>query len=395
MATPPFYKTSFDCAKAKELSIEEAICKNQELAKLDAESAEAYRERLGAGNASEKEQVIASQRRWLTIRNAHNVNPYYGDPTGELADLSEFYKERIAALRSGNPDLLKTAIPEEYAWLRRTAPEGFSKDEFSIGRAYASCEDPCQKKPSLYRWISIGGGGIGEAPGDIDTPYTQLAGKLASEGWIECRSADDSGKPTVDYFTKGNKLVSVSRYYSMGVGNGIGVGITISDPLPQSPPKAPPNPAVTVTNDWITYSNPDVGLQVQYPPRWHMRDDSPGDNIPYKSLRFGADDYTANFTITMKEHGLGWPYDDRDAAKCFSSRYRISGLPAIACVVEGESVADGICTRYLRSVDVDAGKYRVRFEPSGVGSFGDDSGQYTLTDLYEKIMSTIELKKPN
>ena len=63
LATLPFFKTSFDCSKAKWLSIEEAICKNEKLARLDVEAADAYRKRLDSGNPSEKEQVIASQRR--------------------------------------------------------------------------------------------------------------------------------------------------------------------------------------------------------------------------------------------------------------------------------------------------------------------------------------------
>ncbi|HEY6370725.1 MAG TPA: hypothetical protein VIX37_09100, partial [Candidatus Sulfotelmatobacter sp.] len=80
------------------------------------------------------------------------------------------YKARIARLQSTDPPLLKTKIPEAYAWLRAIAPDGFSKEKFLIGRSYAGCEDPCQKKPSLYRWISIEGSGIGEEPGDVDTP---------------------------------------------------------------------------------------------------------------------------------------------------------------------------------------------------------------------------------
>jgi uncharacterized protein YecT (DUF1311 family) len=107
LAVPPFSRTSFDCAKARVLSVEEAICKNDSLAKLDVEMAEAYRERLRLAGGPEREEAIVSQRRWLTIRNAHNVNPYHGDPPGELADLSDFYKARIAALRSRDLALLK------------------------------------------------------------------------------------------------------------------------------------------------------------------------------------------------------------------------------------------------------------------------------------------------
>ncbi|HEY6372516.1 MAG TPA: hypothetical protein VIX37_18205, partial [Candidatus Sulfotelmatobacter sp.] len=98
---------SFDCSKPKELSIEEAICKNEDLARLDRETSDAYRKRLDPANNSEREVVVASRREWLVVRNAHNVNPYHGDPSGELADLSDFYKARIAGLQSTDPTLLK------------------------------------------------------------------------------------------------------------------------------------------------------------------------------------------------------------------------------------------------------------------------------------------------
>src|SRR5438270_13642774 len=60
LSTPPFFKTSFDCSKAKWISIEEAICKNEKLARLDVEVAGAYRKRLDSTSASEKERVIIS-----------------------------------------------------------------------------------------------------------------------------------------------------------------------------------------------------------------------------------------------------------------------------------------------------------------------------------------------
>jgi uncharacterized protein YecT (DUF1311 family) len=399
LAVPPFSRTSFDCAKARVLSVEEAICKNDSLAKLDVEVAEAYKEWLRLAAAPEREEVIASQRKWLTIRNAHNVNPYHGDPPGALADLSDFYKARIAALRSRDLALMKTEIPEEYAWLRAIAPEGFSKQEFFLGRAYAGCEDPCQKKPALYRWISIGGGGIGEEPGDIDTPYDQLAKKLASEGWAKCREASDSGKPLIEYFRKGKKIVTVSRSYSMGAGNGIGLAITVSDPLPQNPRKVPSNPAVVVSDDWNTYGSPDVGLKLRYPPKWGMRDDSPKNGgTSYKYLLFGAEHYKpGEFRVTVgpdQTANLG-ETGDAEGAKCFPSGYRISGLSAQECVFEDEVVSEGVCERHIHSFVIQTGKYDLTFEPSGGGSFADDSGHYTLLDLYEKIMSTIEIEHSN
>jgi uncharacterized protein len=394
MSSPPFFKTSFDCAKVKVLSTEEAICKNEDLAKLDVQMAEAYRKRLNSANDSEKPQVIASQRKWLIIRNSYNVNPYHGDPPGARADLEEFYKQRITALRSGNPDLLTTDIPKEYGWLQSIAPEGFSKEEFSIGRAYAGCADPCRKQPSLYRWISIGGGGIGDEPGDVDTPYAQLVKRLAAGGWTSCREADDSGKPTIDYFTKGNRMVSVSRYYSMGAGNGIGVGVTISGPLPQPTASSVLNPTVAITDDWDSYSSADIGLKVRFPPDWHMRDANPNAAGQYKYLMFGADDFKpGDFRITVKPIGLRDPnyVPPPDAPKCSPSHYRISGLPAQECLIEDEVVSEGTCNRYLGSIIIRTSGYELTFEPSPAGSFPDNSGHYTLTDLYEKIMSTIRI----
>jgi uncharacterized protein YecT (DUF1311 family) len=394
MASPPFHTTSFDCAKAKELSTEAAICKNEELAKLDVETAAAYKKRLASATASEKSQLVLSQRRWLMIRNSHNVNPYHGDPAGALLDLADFYRRRVAALQSGRMDLLETKIPREYDWLIATAPEGFSK-EFAISRAYVSCEDPCKTKPSVRRWISIGGNGIGPEPGDIDTPYTTLVKRLASEGWIKCRSAaDDSGKLQVDHFNNGDKMVSVSRSYSMGAGNGIGFAVTISGPLPQGAAKPVPNPSVTITDDWETYSSPEVGLKVRYPPDWHMRDATPPNAGPqYRYLLFAADDYKpGDFRITVEPIGVPGPDLSNDAPKCFTSRYRISGFTAKECLFEDELSAESVCTRYLKSISIRTDKYDFTFEPATVGSLPDESGNYHLTDLYEKILGTIEMK---
>ncbi len=398
LSVPPFFTTSFDCTKAKILSSEEAICKNEELAKLDVEMATVYGRRLRS-TSSEKNELVRSQQKWLTIRNSYNANPYHGDPAGVRSDLADFYRSRIAALRSAQAALLDTKIPQEYEWLKATAPAGFSKG-FSLGRAYMSCEDPCKKKPSPYRWISIWGRGIGEEPGDIDTPFAKLAKKLASEGWNECRSADDSGKPTMNYFVKGGKMVGVSRYYSMGAGNSIGFGITISGPLPQSPPEPLPRLAVAVDSDWITYSSPDVGLLLRYPPDWDVRDES-ASGAYAKNLLFAADDFKpGDFRITMEpeERVRRRPVDTQSgepAPRCALSRYRISGFPAQTCLFEGEIVGDGKCNRYIQFVEVDTGKYDLRFEPAGWGSFVDDSNGYRLTDLYEKILSTIEIKQRN
>ncbi len=394
IASPSFYKTSFDCTKVKDQSVEQAICENVELAKLDLEMATAYKKRLESVPMSQKSELVLSQRKWLMIRNAYNLNPYHGDPVGTLSDLSDFYRNRIAALQSGQLTLVKTELPQEYAWFKAIAPEGFDKG-FSIGRGYMSCEDPCKKKPSLYKLFSIGGGGIGEPPGDVDTPFAKIENKLASEGWTKCRSADDSGKPTIDYFKKKDKMIAMSRYYSMGVGNGIGLSITTSAPLSENPPKLPPNPAVTVTSDWMTYSSPDVRLQVRYPPGWWMRDASVP-NSGTKYLTFAAKDYTGSFRISMQSKEM-WSRqsviknDEEADQKCLPSPYRISGFPSQGCLHESENVGDGTCNRYLESVDIETGRYHLSFEPDISGSVVEDSNQYKFTDLYEKILSTIKM----
>lgn len=399
LASPPFFKTSFDCAKANALSVEEAVCKNADLAKLDVEMAEAYRKRA---NGAEKEQIVASQRRWLVIRNACRVNPYDLESLGELADLIALYKERIVALKSSDPALLQAALPKEYDWLRAIAPEGFSKDEFAIGRGYASCEDPCRKKPSLYRWISIGGRGLGDEPGDIDTPYAELLKRLAAQGWTKCKEVtDDSGKQRVDRFNKKEKMLSVGRSYSMGVGNGINLAITTSAPLPEIAPQPVPNPTVTITDDWDSFSSEEVGLKIRFPPDWHVYDRSPPNaGTQYKYLIFGADDYKpGDFRVTVEpvRQVLVDPnyVPPPDAPKCSSSRYRISGFAAKECLFEDELYTQGTCTRYLQSIMISTGKYDLTFEPSSQASYPDDSGHYKLTDLYEKILSTIEIKQPN
>lgn len=205
----------------------------------------------------------------------------------------------------------------------------------------------------------------------------------------------------MDYFRKNDKMIAISRYYSMGVGNGIGLSITTSGPLPEKPARLPANPPVTITSDWATYSSPDVGLELQYPPNWRMRDDS----VPYerthrrtKYLNFGAKDYTGNFRITMEPVDPSHPgpvvHDNDDPEpKCFPSSYQISGLPGRACVLQYEVVGDETCTRYLETVEVQTSKYHLSFDPPIGASFPGDSNQYKLTDLYEKILSTIKLEQ--
>jgi uncharacterized protein YecT (DUF1311 family) len=397
LSKPEIYKTSFDCTKAKELSMEEAICQNEDLATLDLEMAQSYKQRLDFAPAPQKSRVILSQERWLKIRNSYNVNPYHGDPVGTLADLADFYRSRITALRSRRVDQLDTPLPQEYEWLVRIAPDGFSKKEFSIGRGYMGCEDPCKSKPSVYRLLSIGGSGVGEMPGDINTPFAQLQTMLSSHGWSPCRSADDSGNTLVDYFKKGSKFIAIRRSYSMGVGNGIGLAITVSGPLSDPPGKMPPNPTVTITSEWQTYSSPDVGLQVRYPPGWWIRDDSSDAvfNRGTKYLTFVAKDFSGSFRISMvpKERwnrSVSQPENAR--RQCFPYSQGIAGFPSQACMQEGEAVWDDVCHRSLDSVEIDTGEYHLSFQPTGWGSFPDAAGQYKFTDLYEKIISTIRVR---
>jgi uncharacterized protein len=392
LAEPPFYKTSFDCTKAKMFSVDEAICKDEQLSQLDVQAAEAYHKRMAATASAKRDELIASQKRWLTIRNSYSVR----GTSDDREDLNNLYRARIAVLKSSTPGSLEAPLPEAYNWLRDTAPEGFSKDNYSILRAHASCANPCQIKPALYRWIAIGGRGIGEEPGDIDTPYAQLVKRLTAEGWTKCRSAaDDSGKLQVDHFNKGDEMVSVSRSYSMGAGNGIGFSIAISGPLPQAAAKPVPNPSITITDDWDAYSDQDVGLTVRFPPDWSGRNSTAANGgREYKYLIFAHDDFQpGDFRINIeprREVDPNYKLDD-DGPVCSPSRYRISGFPATECLAVYEEVANGTCTRYLQSIRIQTDAYVLTFEPSGEGSFPDQSGHYKLTDLYEKIMSTIEI----
>jgi uncharacterized protein len=391
---PSFYTTSFDCAKAKDFSVELAICEDEKLAKLDLEMADAYQKRLESASPSQKRELLLNQRKWLTIRNSYDANPYHSIPIGTLSDLSKFYRNRIEALRSNQAALLTTIkVPTQYDWAQTVVPKQFSR-RFSIGRGYMSCTDPCAQKPSLYRLLSVGGGGIGEPPGDVDTPYAKIVHKLASEGWTKCRSADDSGKPTIDYFKKKDRMIAISRYHSMGAGNGLSLSITTSGPLAANPPEMPPNPAVTITSDWLTYSSPDEGFRVRYPPDWWMRDDSVP-NFRAKYFTFGAKDYLGNFSISIeaKEFVNGQVVNkaSEDPEQiCGPSAYRISGFISRGCVSAWEVVESGTCRRSLASLNAETPSYYIGFRPAT--SIVDDSNQYKLTDLYEKILSTIELR---
>lgn len=392
LSSPPFLKTSFDCAKARVLSVEEAVCKNEKLAALDLRLAEVYRRRLDSAG-SEKNRIMASQKHWLVLRNSYRVAPYPSDDLNATAELVELYKQRIEVLKSSKLALLEPEVPKEYQWLLAIAPPGFSKD-FAIVRGYATCADPCQEKHSLYRWISIGGNGTGDSPGDVDTPYDTLGKRLAAEGWKKCRdTTDDSGKLQFSYFRKQSKFVEVTRSYSMGVGNSVSLSITISPPLPErSTPVS--NPLVQIADDWDSYSDADVGLKVRFPADWHVSDRS-GANAPgYKNLIFGADDYKpGDFSITIEPPQLRDPnYVAPDAPKCYPSQYRIAGVIATECLFEAEMYGESVCTRYIQSLEIRTKHHELTFEPYRFGSLPDDTGHYKLADLYEKIVSTIELK---
>jgi uncharacterized protein YecT (DUF1311 family) len=392
LSSPPFLKTSFDCSKARVLSVEEAICKNEKLAALDLQLADVYRKRLDSAG-SEKDGIMASQKKWLVLRNSYRGAPYPSDDLNVIAELVELYKQRIEVLKSSNLALLEPQLPKEYQWLLAIAPAGFSKG-FTIVRGYATCADPCQEKHSLYRWISIGGSGTGDPPGDVTSPYDTLVKRLAAEGWMKCRdTTDDSGKLQFSYFRKQGKFVEITRSYSMGVGNSVGLSITISPPLPESSTPVS-NPLVQITDDWDSYSDADVGLKVRFPADWHVYGRS-GANAPgYKNLIFGADDYKpGDFRITIEPPQLRDPnYVAPDAPKCYASRYRIAGVTATECLFEGEMYGESVCTRYIQSLEIRTKDHELTFEPYQFGSFLDDSGHYKLADLYEKIVSTIELK---
>jgi hypothetical protein len=323
------------------------------------------------------------------------MNPFHGDSNGMLSDLANFYRARFSVLRASSVAELKTKIPGEYEWLKASAPQGFNSG-FVIGRAYMTCHDPCRTSPSVYRMISVRGRGIGDEPGDIDTPFSQIEKVLTSQGWTKCRSADDSGKPTIDYFIKRDKMIRIFRYYSMGAGNSIEFGITTSGPLPRRTANSKQNPITSVPNDWATYSSPDVGLRFRYPPKWRLADNSilgPG----AKYLAFGSNDFTGSFKITLgTEHSITHQPlridSGRPAPTCAPSVYKISGFAARTCFFDGENVADGLCTRDIEFLDVETGRYHLGFEPGLQRDYFDRFGQDRLPDIMEQVLSTIEIE---
>ena len=380
------YKTSFNCAGIQQQTAEEAVCHHEKLAALDVEMANAYQKRLAAAGPAEREVLVHSQREWLTIRNMHRFYGKLSDQEGMVSDLADFYQERIAALQSKDLSLLEPKLPPEYEWLKSTVPSGFLKEAFLV-REYMGCEDACKRKTALYRVVGMWGDGIGDPPGDTRTPYTSMLNKLQKDGWKQCRKAiDDSGKIRVDYFTKQEKMLALSSYYSMGAGNSIQIEVTVSAPLAE-PLETRLNPRVEVTSDWKEYKSADGILSVKYPPRWSVRNDARPETNRKKDLLFTSDDYAGDFRLIIEEHW--YPPGDRE---CVTSPYRIDGEPAQACLVSIENVGVADCYRYIESINANKDGLHVSFWPGIGGSFVDDFKHFMLTHLYETILNTISVK---
>ncbi len=383
---PATYKASFNCTGIKEQTAEDAVCHHEDLAKLDLEMADIYQKRLASADASQRDALIQSQRKWLTIRDMHKFYGKLSDQEGMASDLADFYKERIAALQSQDQSLLEPKLPPEYEWLKSFATDGFSSEAFLV-REYMGCQDPCERKSALYRVVGLWGNGTGEPPGNTQTQYSLVVKKLQKDGWKKCREADDSGKPDIEYFTKQDKMLSLSSYASMGTGNTIEITVTTSGPLPR-PKEVISNPPAQVEPDWQEYKSSDGILSLKYPPHWRMRKDISSESGLTKSLRFQADDSSGGFGLILNEN---WQRPkDRD---CVPSPYKIEGEAAEACLVSVESVGTDTCYRYIESLNAYKNALHLSFWPDYLdGSEVRDSRHFKLTHIYETILSTVELR---
>jgi uncharacterized protein YecT (DUF1311 family) len=406
---------SFDCKKAKDDSVEKLICSHDELAALDREMAVAYQDSLNQLPARRRRELIDSQIHWLKIRRGFESNSRSVDPDGEISDFVAFYQKRISALRSLKFNSFWEDMPKESQWLRKILP-----DPPSYGRALLSCDDPCQIEPFVYKVISFSGNGEGEPPGDIVSPLAKIEKKLLSERWLKCReSTDSSGASSTDYFKKDDKILAVSTHFSMGTGNGIGVNLTSSSPQPQKPAVMAENPIAPITNDWNTYSISGVAgvFEIQLPPQWSMRsvnfDHLPNtyfynpkgptkEILPTESKTFAFTPPPSNFklrefNITIEPGVMAHyepPFPSNEPKRiCIDSKYKIAGFSAKECRAAEESDFILSCNRWLDWIIADIGDASLTVHFDSSASLGVGTNPYRLRDVYEKILSTLRMKK--
>jgi uncharacterized protein YecT (DUF1311 family) len=96
------YAASFDCKKAITL-VEQAICSNQELSKLDQQLATMYKKALA--NSLNQAVLKDRQREWLNSER---------NSCQEIACIKEAYLSRLTELRDGAMSIAKQSISGEY-----------------------------------------------------------------------------------------------------------------------------------------------------------------------------------------------------------------------------------------------------------------------------------------
>ncbi|MGD9803536.1 MAG: caspase family protein [Hyphomicrobiaceae bacterium] len=113
---------SFDC-KEHYKDAEVAVCNNPELAILDNELSRVYASAHGAANTRRKEDILATQRRWITDRDECGIEP---------GCIARAYRTRIAYLSTGQRSLS--------APIARAKPS-FDCTEHALPAEVAVCSD--------------------------------------------------------------------------------------------------------------------------------------------------------------------------------------------------------------------------------------------------------------
>jgi len=124
-------------------------------------------------------------------------------------------------------------VPTEYELLkdidRWQVTYQLKSDTYSS--QYLQCADGRKGTSAQDYLFGLNSDGFGEPPGDIDTPYRKVVQVLEDNGWTECgipQSQQDPTNGTKYVFIKNNKLIGISKHYSMGVGNSLTILIQYS-----------------------------------------------------------------------------------------------------------------------------------------------------------------------
>lgn len=102
---------SFDCSKAK-TQIEQTICGDEQLSKLDAQLAEVYAQKRQSLEAHAAQDLVTAQRDWLAQRK----NECVGLGSQALAKcLAQSYQDRISTIKSNLKDDLARLVEDRTA----------------------------------------------------------------------------------------------------------------------------------------------------------------------------------------------------------------------------------------------------------------------------------------